>query len=267
MSKQLPENPCIEFLKKEAKQLKKLAEDKNEETLSRFSKIFEDIYCEPKLTDAQFVLAKEYGFASWNKLREFVELSSPLGRAVRELRAGKGVILFDNEGRENEGDFVFPAEFVSPEQINFMSKFGRGTICVAISHELALQKGFKKQAETEQSLEAPPFAQSIDHRLTSTGISINDRHLTISSLAEDGSTIQDFRTPGHMQTLIARKNGLKDRKGHTEGSVTLMKKAGLKSLAVICEIVKDDGSMARMQDLLPIAKSFGMELLTISDLG
>ena len=189
--------------------------------------------------------------------------------ALNELKNGKPLILVDDEDRENEGDFVVAAEFVTPEIINFMTKFGRGLICLAMEGHLIDQLDLPMMAEHNTSLFNTAFTVSIDahkkHGVT-TGISAFDRAKTIQIAIDSASTKFDIVTPGHIFPLRAKDGGVLVRTGQTEGSVDLAKLAGLKGAAVICEILKDNGEMARMAELEIIAKEHDIKIVSVADI-
>jgi 3,4-dihydroxy 2-butanone 4-phosphate synthase/GTP cyclohydrolase II len=187
--------------------------------------------------------------------------------ALEDIRAGKMVILVDDEDRENEGDLTIAAEKVTPQAINFMAKYGRGLICLALTEEKAAQLDLKPMVENNTAPFQTNFAVSIDAREgITTGISAWDRAWTILTAVRDDAKPEDFVRPGHVFPLIARKGGVLVRAGQTEGSVDLARLAGLKPLAVICEIMKDDGTMARLPDLIEFAKQHSLKIVTIADL-
>jgi 3,4-dihydroxy 2-butanone 4-phosphate synthase/GTP cyclohydrolase II len=218
------------------------------------------------LHDAQLSVAREYGFPSWPKLGKHVR-GQGLERALADLRAGRPVILFDAEGRENEGDFVLPATAATAAAVNFITKHGRGTLCLALTPERVDRLGLALMAPARQSPADPAFTLSIDAADGgTTGVSAADRAATIRAAAADDAGPQSVRTPGHVFPLRAEAGGLKARAGHTEGSVELMRLAGLAPAAVICEILNDDGTMARMPDLEGVAAAHGLALVRMSDL-
>jgi len=188
-------------------------------------------------------------------------------RAIEEYRKGKIVIIVDDADRENEGDLCAAAECVTPELINFMAKFGRGLICLAMTEEQVSRLGLPMMAQNNQSQFQTAFTVSIEAaRGVSTGISVKDRAITIQTAIRDDAKPSDVVTPGHIFPLRARTGGVLVRTGQTEGSVDLAKLAGLKPAAVICEIMNDDGTMARMPDLEIFAKIHGLQVVTIQDL-
>lgn len=185
--------------------------------------------------------------------------------AVKDLKQGKMIIIVDDEGRENEGDLVIPAEKATGENINFMIKYAKGLLCAPIEEEIAIKLGLNSMVQNNTDNHETAFTVSVDYKDTTTGISAFERAHTINMIAksECGS---DFRRPGHVFPLIARKNGVFDRTGHTEASVDLAKIAGFKGAAAICEIIKDDGTMARRDDLISFAKEHELKIVTIVDL-
>ncbi|WP_022855619.1 bifunctional 3,4-dihydroxy-2-butanone-4-phosphate synthase/GTP cyclohydrolase II [Thermodesulfobacterium thermophilum] len=192
---------------------------------------------------------------------------STVEEALEDLKQGKLIIVVDDEDRENEGDLILAAEKVTPEAINFMAKYGRGLICLAITQEIAERLQLPLQPRRGIDPFGTAFTVSIDarHGIT-TGISAYDRAYTIKLVIDDKSTPQDFITPGHVFPIIARKGGVLVRAGHTEAAVDLARLAGLKPAGVICEVMKDDGTMARLPDLEKFAEEFGLKIITIKDL-
>lgn len=188
--------------------------------------------------------------------------------AIEDIKNGKIVILVDDEDRENEGDFVVAAEYATPEAINFMATHGRGLICLAFTKEYADRLALQPmKPENNNVSQHTAFTIPIDAvKDVTTGISAYDRSRTIYQAISDESKPEDFIKPGHVFPLIARKGGVLVRAGHTEGSVDIARIAGLKPASVICEIMKDDGDMARLEDLKSIAKKHNMKIATIADL-
>jgi 3,4-dihydroxy 2-butanone 4-phosphate synthase / GTP cyclohydrolase II len=187
--------------------------------------------------------------------------------ALDDLREGKMVVLVDEESRENEGDLIIAAEKISPELINFMIKYARGIVCLALTEadteRLALPMMVKRNVNSIQA----HFTVSIEAATgVTTGVSAKDRAHTIKVAINEKSTSADITTPGHVFPLKAREGGVLVRAGHTEGSTDLMRLAGLKPAAVICEILNDDGSMARQHDLIPFAKQHNIKIVSIEDL-
>lgn len=184
---------------------------------------------------------------------------------LKDIKEGKMVIVVDDEGRENEGDLVIPAEMATGENINFMIKYARGLVCAPVEEEIALKLGLSPMVEKNTDNHETAFTVAVDHIDTTTGISSFERAHTINKLATSTEKM-DFRRPGHIFPLIAKKNGVLERIGHTEASVDLAKLAGFKGAAAICEIIKDDGTMARRDDLMKFAKEHNLKILTIEDL-
>ncbi|MBR4742000.1 MAG: bifunctional 3,4-dihydroxy-2-butanone-4-phosphate synthase/GTP cyclohydrolase II [Desulfovibrio sp.] len=187
--------------------------------------------------------------------------------AIADIKNGKMIILVDDEDRENEGDLTMAAEFVTPEAINFMAKFGRGLICLPMDPTLCDRLGLPLMSEHNSSRYHTNFTVSIEAREgVTTGISAYDRARTIQVAVADSAKAEDIVTPGHVFPLRARRAGVLSRTGQTEGSVDLAKLAGLKPAAVICEIMKDDGSMARMADLEVFAAEHNLKICAVRDI-
>jgi 3,4-dihydroxy 2-butanone 4-phosphate synthase / GTP cyclohydrolase II len=187
--------------------------------------------------------------------------------ALEDIRQGKMVILVDDEDRENEGDLTTAAEKVTPEAINFMAKYGRGLICLSLTDERLNELRLPMMVSENTSRFQTAFTVSIDARKgVSTGISASDRATTILTAMDENTQPEDLVSPGHVFPLRASPGGVLVRTGQTEGSVDLARLAGLKPAGVICEIMKDDGTMARMPDLQAFAEEFGLKIVTISDL-
>lgn len=188
--------------------------------------------------------------------------------AIEDIKKGKLVIVVDDEDRENEGDFITAAENVTPEIINFMSLYGRGLICAPISEEIADHFKLQPMVSDNTSIHATPFTVSIDllgHGCT-TGISATDRAKTVQALVNGDIKPEEFGRPGHIFPLRAKKGGVLRRSGHTEATVDLARLAGFKEAGVLVEIMNEDGSMARVPQLLEIAKKFDLKLVSIKDL-
>lgn len=192
-------------------------------------------------------------------------MSSPIPEAINELKNGKMLIVIDDEDRENEGDLVMAAEFASEESINFMAREGRGLICVPLEEERAFRLNFHpmvKRADGNCN-----FTVSVDAKSgISTGISAADRAHTIRKITDSDSVAQDFIRPGHIFPLISKRGGVLVRAGHTEATVDLMRLAKLSPVGVICEILKEDGKMARLPDLKIFAEKHGLRIISIKDL-
>ncbi len=187
--------------------------------------------------------------------------------AVDEIRAGRMVVVVDDEDRENEGDLTLAAEFVTPEAINFMAKFGRGLICLTLTEERADYLRLGPMTQENTSRFGTAFTESIEAREgVTTGISAADRAHTIKVAIDPKSTANDLARPGHVFPLRARKGGVLVRAGQTEASVDLARMAGLVSAGVICEIMNDDGTMARVPDLVKFCAEHGLKMVTVADL-
>ncbi|MGE6894635.1 bifunctional 3,4-dihydroxy-2-butanone-4-phosphate synthase/GTP cyclohydrolase II [Priestia flexa] len=186
--------------------------------------------------------------------------------AIDDLKKGKVVIVCDDEDRENEGDFISLAETTTPEIVNFMATHGRGLICTPITEEVAAKLELHPMVTTNTDMHGTAFTVSVDHVSTTTGISAHERSATIQALIDDKAKATDFRRPGHVFPLIAKKGGVLRRAGHTEAAVDLALLAGGKPAGVICEIMKEDGTMARVADLAVIAEQFDLKMITIKDL-
>ena len=191
----------------------------------------------------------------------------PIESVVRDLRRGKMIIVVDDADRENEGDLIMAAEHATPTAINFMARFGRGLICVPTTEERLKQLGIERMVSQNRETFKTDFQVSVDAaRGISTGISAADRAQTIRVMAEPAAVPDDLVQPGHVFPLRARPGGVLQRAGHTEASVDLIRLAGCRPIAVICEILKDDGSMARLPDLIKFARKHGLQLCTIESL-
>lgn len=186
--------------------------------------------------------------------------------AVQDLVQGKVIIVVDDEDRENEGDFVALAEKADPDVINFMITEGRGLVCMPVTEERAEQLDLKPMVAQNTDHHGTAFTVSIDHKETTTGISAFERSLTAKALSDPEATAADFRRPGHMFPLIARSGGVLRRAGHTEAAVDLARLGGAYPAGVICEIIKEDGTMARLPDLVNIARKHHLKLISIKDL-
>lgn len=192
---------------------------------------------------------------------------SPIESIIADIRAGRMVILVDEEDRENEGDLVMAAEFVTPEAINFMAKYGRGLICLTLTEERCKQLGLKQMVADNHAPHGTAFTVSIEAAQgVTTGISAADRAHTIKTAVAKNAKPSDIVQPGHVFPLRAQPGGVLVRAGHTEAGCDLAQLAGLTPAAVICEILKDDGSMARLPDLEEFARLHGMKIGTIADL-
>lgn len=186
--------------------------------------------------------------------------------ALEDLRQGKIILVTDDEDRENEGDFVCAAEFATTENVNFMAVHGKGLICMPMGIELCKKLRFPQMVSDNSDNHETAFTVSIDYIDTTTGISAEERGLTARSCVCDEARPEDFRRPGHMFPLMAKKNGVLERSGHTEATVDLMRLAGLKECGLCCEIMKNDGSMMRTKELAELAGKWNMKFITIKDL-
>ncbi|MUK88384.1 3,4-dihydroxy-2-butanone-4-phosphate synthase [Ornithinibacillus sp. L9] len=186
--------------------------------------------------------------------------------AIFDLKAGKPIIVVDDENRENEGDFVALSEKATPEMINFMITHGKGLVCTTIEKDLAKKVGLTMMTTNSTDPFGTAFTVSIDHVSTTTGISAAERSKTIQELINPNATIANFKQPGHMFPLVAKDGGVLTRPGHTEASVDLAKLSDAFPSGVICEIIKEDGTMARLPDLEVMAKEFDIKLISIEDL-
>ena len=187
--------------------------------------------------------------------------------AIKDIKEGRMVILVDDEDRENEGDLTMSAEKVTPEAINFMTKFGRGLICLTLTEEKADELDLRPMVADNTSALKTAFTVSIDAKSgITTGVSAHDRAYTILTAIKDGTRPDELARPGHIFPLRARKGGVLVRTGQTEGSVDMARLAGLKPAGIICEIMKDDGTMARLPDLEVFAKEHGIKIVTIADI-
>ena len=192
---------------------------------------------------------------------------SPIEDVIADVAAGKMIVLMDDETRENEGDLCMAAEQVTPEAINFMAKYGRGLICLTLTEERIRHLGLSMMVTENRAPLGTAFTVSIDARRGVTrGISAHDRAVTIREALRDDAAADDFVVPGHVFPLRARRGGVLVRTGQTEGSVDLARLAGLKPAGVICEIMKDDGTMARLPDLERFAATHGLTIATVADL-
>lgn len=187
-------------------------------------------------------------------------------QAVEDIKAGRMVIVTDDENRENEGDFVFAASHISPEKVNFLLRHARGMICVPMSRQRQAQLELFPMVDRNTEHQGTNFTVTVDAKSVSTGISAQDRYLTIKALADSETKPEDLLRPGHMNPLIARDGGVLVRAGHTEASVDLCRMAGLSPVAVVCEILNEDGTMARMPDLEKVADEHEIGIITIEEL-
>lgn len=186
--------------------------------------------------------------------------------ALEELRQGRMILVTDDPDRENEGDLICAAEFATTENVNFMATHGKGLICMPMSEELGKKLMLPQMVSDNTDNHCTAFTVSIDHADTTTGISAEERGYTARKCVEDDAKPQDFRRPGHMFPLIARRGGVLTREGHTEATVDLMRLAGLKQCGLCCEIMADDGTMMRTPSLWELADKYNLKFITIHDL-
>lgn len=185
---------------------------------------------------------------------------------LEDIKAGKIVVMIDDEERENEGDVICAAQFATNENVNFMASYAKGLICMPMTEEYTNKFMLPQMCEVNTDNHCTAFTVSIDHVDTATGISAYERSITAMKFVEDDAKPSDFRTPGHMFPLKAKKGGVLERNGHTEATVDLVRLAGLKPVGLCCEIMKDDGTMARTPDLMEFAKKHNLKIGTIADL-
>ncbi|WP_127594174.1 bifunctional 3,4-dihydroxy-2-butanone-4-phosphate synthase/GTP cyclohydrolase II [Paenibacillus lautus] len=186
--------------------------------------------------------------------------------ALTDLKEGKVVIVVDDEDRENEGDFIALADKATPEVINFMITEGRGLVCLPMTQSRAQELDLKPMVAQNTDYHGTAFTVSIDHKDTTTGISAYERSITVKGILDSSASGSDFRRPGHMFPLIAKDGGVLRRAGHTEAAVDLARLSGSYPAGVICEVIKEDGTMARLPDLVEIAKKHDLKLISIKDL-
>lgn len=186
--------------------------------------------------------------------------------ALADLKAGKMIMVTDAEDRENEGDLICAAEFATPEILNFMASKAKGLICMPMSRQIAKNLGFGQMVADNTDNHETAFTVSIDHIKTSTGISAFDRSVTAMAVADKTSKPEDFRRPGHMFPLVAKEGGVFERTGHTEATVDFCRLAGLTQAGLCCEIMSEDGHMARLSELKKMAAEWGLKLVTIEQL-
>ena len=191
---------------------------------------------------------------------------SEIKDALEDLKAGKVIIVMDNEDRENEGDLICAAEFATPENVNFMASKAKGLICMPMHMEYVKKLDLDMMCQENTDNHGTAFTVSIDHINTTTGISAYERSDTALRAVADDAVPEEFRRPGHMFPLVAKPGGIFERDGHTEATVDLMELAGLKRMGLCCEIMKDDGTMARRDDLFEFAREYGLKICTISAL-
>lgn len=186
--------------------------------------------------------------------------------ALEELRKGKIILVSDDPDRENEGDMICAAEFATQENLNFIASYAKGLICTPMSGEIASRLNFFPMVSENQDNHETAFTVSVDHKSTTTGISAKERSVTAIACADDNAKAEDFRRPGHMFPLVAKKGGVLVRNGHTEATVDLCRLAGLKECGICCEIMEDDGTMMQTPRLWELAEKYNMKFITIKDL-
>lgn len=186
--------------------------------------------------------------------------------ALEELMQGRIILVTDDENRENEGDFICAAQFATTENINFMATYGKGLICMPMSEAFVQKLQIPQMVTQNTDNHETAFTVSIDHVSTTTGISAAERSITAMKCVEEDARPEDFRRPGHMFPLLARKNGVLERNGHTEATVDLCRLAGLKECGLCCEIMKEDGTMMRTPELIELAKARNLKFITIKAL-
>lgn len=187
-------------------------------------------------------------------------------QALDDLKNGEIIVCTDDPDRENEGDFICAAEFATPENVNFMACYGKGLICMPMSAQMTQKLGLSQMVDNNTDNHATAFTVSIDHVDTTTGISAHERAVTAMKCVADNVQPCDFRRPGHMFPLEAKAKGVLERAGHTEGTVDLMRLAGLKECGLCCEIMREDGTMMRKTELMELAREHGLTFITIKDL-
>jgi 3,4-dihydroxy 2-butanone 4-phosphate synthase/GTP cyclohydrolase II len=195
-----------------------------------------------------------------------LDLFHTIEEAIEDLKAGKVIIVVDDEDRENEGDFVALAQYSTAETINFMAKEGRGLICTPITEAVAERLHLHPMVEQNTDVKGTAFTVTIDYKDTSTGISAFERQLTIEKMLDPDSVPSDFNRPGHIFPLVAKNGGVLRRAGHTEAAVDLARLAGAAPVGIICEIMNEDGTMARLDNLKKVAEKFDLKLVSIEQL-
>lgn len=193
-------------------------------------------------------------------------MKTTIENAIKYLKSGKAIIVTDDEARENEGDLLALAAYANPEIVNFMASVGKGLICAPISREIAEKLELPPMVANNTDPHGTAFTVSIDHIDSTTGISAFERSHTIAKLTDTASIASDFQRPGHIFPLIAQQNGVLERPGHTEAAVDLAKLAGTAEAGYICEIMNEDGTMARMPELEKLAEKHELPIITIADL-
>ena len=186
--------------------------------------------------------------------------------AIEDIKKGKIIIVVDDENRENEGDFIVSGEKVTGESMNFIATYGKGLICTPISAKIAERLGLEPMVANNTDNHETAFTVSVDHIDTTTGISAYERAFTVNKMAEKHTNPKEFRRPGHVFPLIAKPMGVLERNGHTEATVDLMKLAGLEEIGICCEIMSEDGHMARTPELIEMAEKFNLKIITVENL-
>ncbi|MBM6976746.1 bifunctional 3,4-dihydroxy-2-butanone-4-phosphate synthase/GTP cyclohydrolase II [Intestinimonas butyriciproducens] len=186
--------------------------------------------------------------------------------ALEDLRQGKLILVTDDPDRENEGDLICAAQFATTENVNFMATHGKGLICMPMSEEYVRRLRFPQMVQYNTDSHETAFTVSIDHVSTTTGISAAERSVTALKCVEEDAKPEDFRRPGHMFPLLAKKNGVLERNGHTEATVDLCRLAGLKPCGLCCEVMREDGTMMRTPELMALSERYGLTFITIKDL-
>ena len=200
-------------------------------------------------------------------LSTFGDAEQRVKAAIEAFKQGNGVLVLDDENRENEGDLIFPAETITTEQMAKLIRYGSGIVCLCITDERCKQLDLPPMVQDNTSVNKTAFTISIEAAEgVSTGVSAADRVITIKAAVADGAKPSDLHRPGHVFPLRAAENGVLERNGHTEAAVDLARLAGYKEAGVICEITNDDGSMARTPELVEFVKKFGYPIVTIEDL-
>lgn len=227
------------------------------------SKVFENVII---VNFDRIVKILGYNFVlNLNKEKIYMAFVS-VERAIEDLKAGKMLVMVDAEDRENEGDLIFAAEFSTQEKVNFMIREARGVVCVALSEQIAKYFDLPLMVPKNTSNHETAFTVTVDAKIANTGVSAYERNLTIRLFTDEKAKADDFVRPGHINPLIAKKGGVLERTGHTEGTVDLCHLAGLKEACVICEIVKENGDMARRADLEEFCKKHELDMIAVSDL-
>lgn len=205
--------------------------------------------------------------SSNNLINQFGDYVCRVERAVDSLCSGRGVILLDDIDRENEGDIIFSAEMMNIEQMALTIRYGSGIVCLCLTEERRYQLNLPMMVTNNTSIYGTRFTVTIEAAYgISTGVSAKDRLTTIKAAIADDAQPNDLHRPGHVFPLVASKNGIYSRRGHTEASIALVKLANLKPFSVLCELINDDGSMSRLPELIIFSKKYSMPLVTIEDL-